>query len=176
MFIRNFVIALALLSLISCKEISFKEAQPKGKKGLARVPEKLCGNYAIQNDEGKTEDTLFVTAQGYKLGHNPNDAALLSDSLVLKFYKGYYFLSINKRPEWFLRVIQPEKNGDMAYLVLEQQDGSFSDYLERVSFEVEIDSTSSTTEKLYQIDPTPKQLLDLIQKGFFKKTILKKIR
>lgn len=176
MLIRNFIIVSAFLSLVSCKEISFKEAQPKGKKDLTKVPEELCGNYAISNDEGKTEDTLFITAQGYKLGHNPNDEAFLSDSLVLKFYKGYYFLSINKRPEWFLRVVQPEKNGDIAYLVMEQQDGSFSDYLERVSFEVEIDSTSSTTEKLYQIDPTPKQLIELIQKGFFKKTILKKIR
>ncbi|HEY8935816.1 MAG TPA: hypothetical protein VIM65_11370 [Cyclobacteriaceae bacterium] len=176
MFIRNFIIVLALLLLFSCKEVSFKAAQPKDKKGLTSVPEELCGNYVIPNEEGKIEDTLFVTALGYKLGHNPDDAAFLSDSLVLKFYKGYYFLNINKRPEWFLRVIQQEKNGDIAYMAMEQQDESFSDYLERVSFEVEIDSTSSTTEKLYLINPTPKQLLELIQKGFFKKTILKKIR
>jgi hypothetical protein len=43
-----------------------------------------------------------------------------------------------------------------------------------MSKEVPLDSSEVNGEKLYQIDPTPKQLIRLIKKGYFKKTILMK--
>lgn len=176
MMARYAFVIVFLISLSSCKEVSFKEPQPKGKKSLTHIPDNLCGKYALLNDEGKIEDTLDVFPTGYKMGHNPNDTGQLSDSIILKHYKGYYYLNINQKPEWLLRVIQPLKNGDINFLAMEQTDGTFSDYLERLSSEIEIDSITTKDETLYQIDPKPKQLAGLIKKGFFKKTLLKRIK
>ena len=45
----------------------------------------------------------------------------LGDSLVLKKYKGYYFFNDNENPEWLLRVVKREPNGDLSYMLLDQQ-------------------------------------------------------
>ena len=100
----------------------------------------------------------------------------LGDSLVLKHYKGYYFLSINNNPEWLLRVIQQEKNGDLVYMDMSEENNDFSRLVKKVSSEIRVDSIELKDEKLYQIDPTPQQLISLINKGYFKRTLLKKIK
>src|SRR4051812_17577410 len=90
---KHFVI-LFLLALIGCKEISFQQPQPKGKKALNKIPGTLHGRYLLSDPDSPSKDTLFVTADNYRVGHNPNEKSTLSDSVVLKYYKGYYFLNI----------------------------------------------------------------------------------
>jgi hypothetical protein len=82
-----------LVFLIGCKEISFEQPQPKGRKNLKEVPESLHGKYLIVDDNGKSTDTLTIDRLGYRLGHNPNEKGSLSDTLILKFYKGIIFLT-----------------------------------------------------------------------------------
>jgi hypothetical protein len=165
-----------LILLIGCKEISFEQPQPKGKKILKEVPEGLHGKYLIADENGKSTDTLTVDRFGYRLGHNPREKASLSDTLVLKFYKGYYFLNMNEHPEWILRVLRKEANGDLVYLAMEEDDKKFNSFLKRLSAKVTIDSAVVNGEKLYQIDPTPKKLVSLIKEGYFKQTVFKKIK
>lgn len=172
---RTFVVFI-IMALVGCKEISFQQPQPKGKKTLSRIPDGLHGKYLLSDPDSPAKDTLFVTADGYRIGHNPNEKSTLSDSVVLKHYKGYYFLNINNHPEWLLRVIRPEKNGDLMYLALEQENHDFLALLRRISSDIKIDSVESKGEMLYQIDPTPKQLIMFIDKGYFKKTLLKKMQ
>src|SRR3954465_7219436 len=97
---KKYPILLLLLFLLGCKEISFHEPQPKGKKSLKEVPSSLQGRYIIRDESGTSNDTLTIEGWGYRLGHNPNEKAFLSDSLVLKCYKGYYFVNMNEHPEW----------------------------------------------------------------------------
>lgn len=91
--------------------------------------------------------------------------------MVLKQYKGYYFININENPEWLMRVIRQEKNGDLTYMSMDVEEGSFNSLLKSLSQELPVDSLEVNGEKLYQIDPTPRQLIKLIQKGYFKNTI-----
>jgi hypothetical protein len=169
--------AILILSLVACKEISFKEPQPKGKKSLSQIPRELLGSYLVVEEKGTdSKDTLVVTTKGYYV---PSDSSKeeLGDSLVLKKYKGYYFFNDNENPEWLLRVVKREPNGDLSYMLLEPKDKSFDEFLLALNKEIEIDSVEVNKQKLYQIDPSPKKLISLIEKGYFKKTItLKKLK
>ncbi len=167
---NKLAIVLVLTVAFSCKEISFKEPQPKGKKVLREVPKQLVGTYLLIDDKEGVADTLFVSAKGYLVASDKKQN-LLGDSLVLKKFKGYYFVNINEKPEWILRVLKQEKNGDLIYMAMEEDEESFNKLLKRISQDVPLDSLEVNGETLYQIDPTPKQLVKLIETGQFKKTI-----
>jgi hypothetical protein len=176
-----FILALVFFS---CKEISFREPQPKGKKNLSQIPLELRGRYLAQNDDGEiSKDTIVITAKGYRFGYfvpaekgnDKIDEGMLSDSLVLKSYKGFYFLSFNENPEWLLRVFRREKNGNIIYMSMGMENVDFKDFVKKLGKEIRIDSLMYKDEMLYQIDPSPKQLVDLINKGYFTRTVLKKI-
>lgn len=183
---NRLLILIALFAFYACKEISFREPQPKGKKVLKVIPHILQGKYLTYQENGElSNDTIIITPQGYRFGYfkpavkNENseyDKGVLSDSIVLKTYKGYYFLNFNEKPEWILRVIKPEKSGDLSYMALEQHDVEFKTYLKNLSTKISIDSFMVSEEMLYQIDPTPNQIIDLIDKGYFTRTVLKKIQ
>ncbi len=157
------------LVLLSCTEITYKEPQPIGRKNLLEMPASLRGRYLIEEETGDRKDTLYISETGYRTQGGAIDEGTLGDSLVLKKYKGYYFLNINQKPEWALRVIKQQKNGDLFFMAMEEKD--FNSFLRKLGKEIRIDSTYAIDEKLYQIDPTPKQLVGLIKKKYFGQTI-----
>ena len=158
-----------LFILFGCKEISFREPQPKGVASLKETPKKLRGTYLLKAEGDNSQDTLFVGSDGYLVASDKKKN-VLSDSLVLKKYKGYYFISMNENPEWLIRVIRLEKNGDLTYMSMDVQESAFNSLIRSLSKELPLDSLEVDGEKLYQIDPTPKQLIQLIEKGYFKNT------
>lgn len=140
------------------------------------MPKNLRGKYLIAEENGTNKDTLVITRLGYYI-RNDSTKGSLGDSLVLKKYKGYYFFNDNENPEWLLRVVKQEANGDLSYMYMDSEEKSFNDFVYSLNKEIQIDSFEVKGKKLYQIDPTPKQLLELIKKGYFKKTIhLKKLQ
>jgi len=179
------IILVSLLLIASCKEVSFRDPQPAGRKPLKSVPKSLQGRYLGLEESGEpSKDTVVITSRGYYFaysnqvdqGKSEYDEGLLSDSLILKSYKGYYFLNINENPEWLLRVIKQEKNGDLIYMAPEQEGVDFKDYLKKLSVEIKIDSFQVEDKMLYQINPTPNQLINLIESGFFSRALLKKVK
>ena len=60
---------------------------------------------------------------------------------------------------------------------MDVEEASFNSLLKSLSQELPVDSLEVNGEKLYQIDPTPKQLIKLIRKGYFKNTLrMKRIK
>ncbi len=178
---------LLCLLFAACKEVTFETPQPKGKRVLKDIPRNLRGKYLPVTENGDlSKDTIIVTANGYHFGYfDPADRAkkneayeegILNDTLVLKSYKGYYFLNLYEKPEWLLRVIRREKNGDLIYMTLEEKGTDFNDFLNKLSIEIAIDSTQLENKTLYQIDPSPSKLIELIDKGFFTETRLTRIK
>src|SRR5690242_17570542 len=111
MKIPRLYVVLLFAALSACKEISFREPQPKSKKTLDKFPKSIQGKYLGLEDDGTlSKDTVVVSEKNYRLGYfkvdgttNSGDAfdsKELGDSLVLKSYKGYYFLNFNEKPEW----------------------------------------------------------------------------
>lgn len=181
------MIVFLFFAVASCKEVTFENPQPEGRKSLTSIPKTLQGKYLTLTEEGEmSRDTIVVTDRGYYFGYydiadrakknERYEEGVLSDTMVLKYYKGYYFLNFNENPEWLLRVLKKEKNGDLIYMTLEEKGTDFDDFLNKLSVEVRIDSTQLETETLYQIDPSPNKLIELINKGFFTETRLLKIK
>lgn len=181
------IVVFAVFLLSSCKEVSFREPQPPGRRALNSIPSKLQGKYLPYQDNGElSKDTIVITQKGYRFGYfepvpEANHRAgyeegILGDSLVLKSYRDYYFLNLYENPEWLLRVIKQEKNGDLYYMSMELEDVDFNDYVRKLSYEIPIDSVKVGDETLYYVDPGPSKLIELIEKGFFTKTPLKKVR
>lgn len=182
---RAIVILFSVLTF-SCKEVTFPAPQPKDKKALTAIPKSLQGKYLVMTEEGApSKDTIVVTARGYRFGYfdaaeravknDEYEQGVLSDSMILKSYKGYYFLSLNENPEWLLRVLKQESNGDLIYMTLEDKSMEFNPFLEKLSGEIRIDSVTTASETLYQIDPDANQLIDLIKKKYFSETRLIKL-
>ena len=173
---RKLAFVSVFIALLSCKEVTFKEPQPRGKKNLKEMPEGLVGSYLLTDEKDGATDTLIVKSKGY-LVTSDKKGGELGDSLVLKKFKGYYFVNINENPEWLVRVIKQESNGDLVYMTMDEEGVPFADFLDKVSKEIKIDSVEINGEKLYQIDPSPKQLVRLIEKGYFRKTLeMKKLK
>jgi hypothetical protein len=119
---------------------------------------------------------LFITKFGYHIT-NDSTKGVLGDSLVLKKFKGYYFFNDNENPEWLLRVVKQLDNGDLSYMFMDNGEKSFNDFVLELNKEIQIDSFQVNNEMLYQIDPTPQQLVNLIEKGYFRKNVqLKRIK
>jgi hypothetical protein len=184
---RKSFIILTFLLAVGCKEISFREPQPLRRRALTAIPKKLQGKYLTYMEDGQlSQDTVVITRRGYRFGYfekpeisdetDNYDSGSLSDSLVLKSYKGYYFLNIFEKPEWLLRVIKQDSKGDLVYMAMEEEDVDFNDYMKKLSAEIRIDSVLTGDKTLYHINPTPGELIHLIERGFFSKTRLKKIR
>jgi hypothetical protein len=134
----------------------------------------LHGRYIVSDENGST-DTLIVFNKGYRIGKD--DVASLSDSLVLKQYKGYYFINIRDDVAWYLRIVKQEKNGNILYMAMpeatsEYKGGIFKDVL---SLDVPVAETEVEGKTHYIIDPSPKKLLELIRKGYFGEQTFKKI-
>lgn len=131
--------------------------------------------YLLSDDKETSKDTLIISASGYH-GVSDRDESPLGDSLVLKYYKGYYFLSINENPEWLLRIMKRQPNGDLIYFSMDTDEKKFNQLLKDLAKETTVDSVVVKGEKLYQIDPSPRKLMKLIKKGYFKQaSVMKKM-
>lgn len=170
------LLLLSFLCIIACKEITYKEPQPKGIKVLPAVPKNLIGKYPLPEDDGTVKDSLVVHATGYFFT-NDDDKGVLSENLILKYYKGYYFINIKNDPEWILRIIRQEKDGSISLMSMETDEAKFTSLVTQLSQEVKVDTIVIAEETFYEIDPSPKEMMGLIKKGFFKKSsVLKKVK
>ena len=163
------VFILLMAALVSCQEVSFREPQPKGIKQLKAVPAELQGSYSVKTDD-TTMDTIRVAGNGFSLqGQSAGDLQelVLSDSLVLKEYRGYYFLSIYDKPYWSVRAVRKTKAGDLQVLYMDKEGVSFNDYLLQLSREIKVDSIQNDYETHYLIDPDARQLMNLVKEGYF---------
>lgn len=172
---KNLSCLILFLAAVACKEISYQEPQPRGKKTLQEIPAKLRGKYLLRDEKSSEHDTLVVTNKGYFFSSDSaRESAHLSDSLVMKSYKGYYFINMNENPEWILRLIRQDEKGDLHYYTMEKEDRNFNAFLKELGTKIRVDSSEVKGEKLYQIDPSPKQLMGLIRAGYFKEGMLMK--
>ena len=164
----------------SCKEVSFREAQPAGVQPLKEVPSALFGQYVPTNiPAGEKIDTLIIESWGYHFKDSQDKdwlgRGVISDSLVVKFYQEYYFVNFLIDGQWVLRLIKQLPNGDIQFLSIDLQGEKESkDKLKRLSKKIKFTEIKRKDDTFYQINPTPSQLMALIKDGFFTGETLQK--
>jgi len=155
----------------ACTEVSFPTHQPKGVSPLSEFPVNLRGRYTT-SDSDSLRDTLIIDKTSYRFTSaektKSNDwlsHAQLSDSLVIKTYKGYYFINFKEKNQWLLRVVKSGGNSNVTFLTF-AIDGTGKDkLLSELERELPVETIQvSSSDKYYRIDPTPKKLIQLIKK------------
>jgi hypothetical protein len=170
--VKKLVFFLIGVTFVACTEISYKEPQPTGIKPLTKIPSRFHGKY-IQD-----KDTVEFFDQGLRGKENgKEEEMLLSDSLVMKVYKGNYYVSYRDGNVWLLRILSQSKNGDLHILSMRTvpEDKVSTDenvpedqtqkkiFLDKLEEEIHVIEANGH----YIIEPTPKQLHRLVKKGFF---------
>jgi hypothetical protein len=170
------------LLLYSCKEVTFREAQPAGIATLKEIPLALRGTYQTYDKQtGETGDTLIVESWGYHFKDKEDQDWLgrgkLSDSLVVKFYENYYFVNFKDDNQWVLRLIRQKSPGVLEFMSIDIQDDSKRrEMLRKLSRKMPVKEIQKEDETFYQINPTPAQLITLIKEGYFTGVELRKMK
>lgn len=168
--------------LASCKEVTYKEAQPAGVPALKEVPLGLRGTFqAYDQTTGDFSDTLIIESWGYHMKDQKDKEWLgkgtLSDTLVVKFYRNYYFVNFKFNDQWVLRLIKQHPDGSFEFLSIDLQDDTKGkEKLNKISRKLKITEQKRKDDTYYQINPTPAQLMTLIKEGYFTGAKLTKIK
>ncbi|MBS1488152.1 MAG: hypothetical protein JST43_11250 [Bacteroidetes bacterium] len=168
--------------LCSCKEVTFKTAQPAGIEVLKEVPPGLRGVYQlIDPNTGDFADSLIIESWGYHMKDKKDvdwlSRGTLSDTLVLKFYENYYFVNFKTDDQWVLRVIRQNPDKSIDYMAIDLQDEKHGDErLKKIAKTLKIKEIKRKEDTFYQINPTRKQLMNLIKSGVFSKARMNKVK
>lgn len=178
---RVLLIAFWVLLLYSCKEVSFREPQPAGVASLKEVPPALRGQFRGMDDKGENTDTLVIESWGYHFRDAKEKdwlgKGVISDSLVLKFYKNYYFVNFRTGDQWILRLIHQKPDGSIEFMSIPvEDDAKRKDILKKLSKKLTVKEIQRKDDTFYQINPTRDQLMQLINEGYFVGNELRKIR
>jgi hypothetical protein len=168
--------------LLSCKEISFQQPQPAGEDALDKVPATLQGDYQTYDKQsGEIGDTLIIDEIGYHL-KDSNDKdwlgrGTLSDSLVVKYYQNHYFINFREGDQWVLRVIRKKSPGIFEFMRIDVQDDAVrKELLKKLSRKFQVKEIQKDDNTFYQINPSPSQLMSLINEGYFTSIELRKMK
>jgi len=169
------------LLLYSCKEVSYKEAQPAGLPALNEVPANLRGVYqSFDQTTGEFSDTLIIESWGYHVKDKEDKDWLgrgsLSDTLVVKFYQNYYFVNFKVDNQWVLRLIKQHGDGSIEFLSIDLQKYEKKNLLKKISKKLKVTEYKKGDDTFFQINPTPAQLMTLIKEGYFTGAKLNKIK
>jgi len=170
------------LLLLSCKEVTFREAQPTGISPLKEVPSSLQGIYQVYDrKEGGSSDTLIIESWGYRFKDNQDKDLLgrgvLSDSLVVKFYENYYFVNFRDGDQWVLRLIRQKSPGVYELMSIDIQDEARQkEMLNKLSGKFKIKEIKRDDSTYYQINPSSQQLIALIEEGYFTGVELRRMK
>jgi hypothetical protein len=174
------IISLGLFALTSCKEVSFREHQPTGAKKLMSFPSNLIGQYIVTEESSVVPDTILIYKDYFEIldspeKNKPSEKSMLSDSLVLTTYKGYYFLNFLEKKRWVFRAFTQEKNKDIILFSIDLSDEATLTHLKKELNPTLIKEDSDTYYEVHP-SPKPKVLLKFIQDHYKKQVVLKRLK
>lgn len=169
--------ACAAFFFSSCKEVSFPVPQPKGVQQLTELPKELLGKYVANAADEDKRDTLIIEPWGYHFkDSNERDwlgKGMISDSLIVKYYKNYYFVNFRTGDQWVLRVLQQQENGSIDFMSINLgDDEAEAAMLEKLGKKLDVKKLELEDGTFYQINPSANQLMGLIKDGYFTRIVL----
>ena len=169
--------------LTSCSSVVFKEITPKKGKELKKFPKELTGVYTdIQN-----KDSLVISQDYFRYGNKKTifhlTGKLRDSSTVLKKMKDYFILNVKFEDENNWNIIPFKYENDkihVYYLLLDtdaegnEQDKKYKkEKLEKLNLITPVDPVKDTTNlvETYQINPTDKEMKEILKGDFFVKIL-----
>lgn len=171
--------------LASCTSVRFVQPQPAGKRNLSKFPARFVGRYVDEI----SKDTLTLLPTSFIM--NGETHHLSADSLVLRRFRRYYIVSMKSderhSQSWEVFPVRCKRDTLAVYAIRFEGAMSLDGALTNV-----VDSVQSVTQLLEKIvnvtmvndssgkldyrliDPTRRQLAQLLKKGVF--TIQNKYR
>jgi hypothetical protein len=171
-------ILLLLITLVACEQVLFREPQPKGVKPLSAIPEKVQGKYLLGVEDGSEEtDTVYIYEKEFRIGSEGNDIRRLGDSIRFASYKGWYFVSFREKTMWDVKALKRTPEHDLEYysIDLTGTDAKRDSLLRVINELVPVQNIPADGDTLHVIDPTPKQLLSMVRKGYFSRVKMKRV-
>ena len=97
------------VTLMSCTEIYFSEPQPKGIDPLDNGFEEIIGEYVSLEEDGEKDDTVIITKDEIIFPDEDDMDGELSEDVIVKKYKGRYFLNFRAVTHCILQLGLNEK-------------------------------------------------------------------
>jgi hypothetical protein len=180
--IINLLIVTSIL-LTSCSTVEFKEITPKKGNELTNFPKELIGKYTdIQN-----KDTLTINQTDFQYGKEETlfhlTGNLSNDKTVLKKTNDFYILNIKseKDKNWGIIPFKYENEKIYVYYLIldtetkdkEEAKRYRTEKLERLNLITNVEPIKDTTNKIenYIINPTDKEMTEILSNDFFVKII-----
>ena len=168
---KKVFIYLGLLAAISsCLPVYFEQPQPAGIEAEKIFPKKLQGVYF---EEGN-DITIKIDELTFEYGNEDTilNRGQLSDSLILKKYKKYFFLNLKNDDLWSVYVVS--KKNDIKLLCLtipdlpeeNQRKEKKLEKLGKITVVKEIPDSDGDVHG-YAINPTKKELETLLREKMF---------
>ena len=167
------LIASCIITIYSCVEVKFEQAQPAKTPNLKSFPSQLHGKYFVSVSDTTNESDTLIIAEKYftevtltskKDSTLPKKKVFLSDSLVLKEMDNYYILSFQDKKTWTSLVIKPIENIGYSILWINGKDENSVEKMKQIAKVKTIKDKEGEIES-YILNP---------KKSVFKKLLLKK--
>lgn len=159
--------------LLSCKEVSYPKTQPAGIAALQQLPQSICGEYRIRDKAtGEIGDTIIIETWGYRTkdanGKEWLGAGHISDTLIVKQYQNYYFINFKEGDQWILRLLKVKNPNRLELLSIDLEDDVVREaILQKLGKKFDIKTSKQNDYVFYQINPTPAQLMSLVNENYF---------
>ena len=174
----------ASIVLTSCSTVEFKEVTPKDGNEITKFPKELIGKYTDQ----QSNDTLIINPADFRYGTNKKTFFYLTRNLsdkntVLKKINNFYVLNIKSENDTNWGVIPfkyKDEKIEVYYLVLDVETNDKKeaekykkDKLERLNLMTKVEPIRDTTNEFesYLINPTDKEMKEILKNDFFVKII-----
>ena len=155
-----------LLLFTSCVEVGFKHPQPEKGKALNSIPTEMVSFYTNQE-----KDTTSGNTKGFNLSDLNSDISkegVLSETTILKQWKGRYFLNQKEDSLWYIIMII--ELPDKTYETYKLDGGNESTVLLLKEItNVEKVYSESGELKLIIIDPSASEFKKIIKSSAFEK-------
>ncbi len=159
----KFIIALLFLS--SCVEVEFKQPMPPNKGTvLKKLPEEIISYFMSLDKDSTGNSKLDISEFSTDFEwHEP-----LPEDIILKEWKGSYFLNQKEGKHWQLLMVKDGSNKSFNVYHLDGSNSATLDKLKSITKVEEVLSDDGDLE-LIILDPSLKEFKKILKSGAFEK-------
>lgn len=164
---RTFLLFAILITQLSCVDLAFKEPQPEGVQDISEFPQELIGTFA------NNQDTIIVSKYMIVSG-NDSTRVSFSDTVRLRSYGGWHFLSLTEREQDYWTVVCAKRTGNKLIIKIPEMDKEDRAKLEKRWAVTDVYNELNNLDA-YLIDPKKEEWNKLLRSKLFTSTKLRKI-